>query len=649
MSAKLETKWKLLEPVKIGPLTIKNRIMLPAMFTRLATADGVVTQKLMDYYAERARGSMGVIVVEFSDGVKGGRGRWDEIGLNDERFVPGLKELSQAIKSNGAAAFIQICHAGRQKVPELTDIQLVAPSRLVHSHSECGKYYHRMPKALTVPEIKQIEEGFAEAADRARRAGFDGIELHGAHGYLLCDFVSPYVNRRTDEYGGPLENRARFPLEIIRKIRAKIGPGLVIGYKMNGDDFIPKGLSPDEAMRFARMLEEAGVDYITVSAAMEPRVDFFIQPTYIAGGSLVYLAGRIKSSVKVPVVAVGSLNVELAEKALREGQADLVALGRASLADPDIAAKLSSGRTEDIRPCIRGNEDCMNMIDVVKCEVNPACGREAEFRITPAKTPKKVLVVGGGIAGMEAARVAFLRGHSVTLLEKSGSLGGHLIEASVPNFKDGLKQLLAWSKNQVSKNGVKVQLNTEVNPALVRRIKPDVLIIAAGSDYAWPPVEGLDKAGAVTPADILSGNKPVGEKIVVLGGGLVGSETALYIAEKYERPVSIVEMLKELLCEANFTAKAALEDTLNESGVDVYLNWQAEKASPGHLICRDNQGQKHDLEADTIVVATGLVERGSLVEKLQGLAPEVYAVGDCLKASNVSNAMESAWEAVFKF
>jgi 2,4-dienoyl-CoA reductase-like NADH-dependent reductase (Old Yellow Enzyme family)/thioredoxin reductase len=647
MSARQTNKWKLLEPIKLGHLTLKNRIVMPAMFTRLATPDGVVTQELLDYYSERARGSTAAITVEFADGIKGGRGRVNEIGLDDDRFIPGLKKLAKAIKGNGAVAFIQICHAGRQKL-ELPEIPLVAPSRLTHIHSESGKTYYRMPRALTIPEIEKIEDDFAESALRAQRAGFDGVELHGSHGYLPGEFVSPYLNRRKDKYGGSLENRASFALEIARKVRIKVGPKFVVGYKMNGHDFTPKGFTPDEAAKFARMLENAGIDCITVSAGMEPRVDHFVQPTYAARGCLVYLAGIVKEAVKIPVITVGSLDVETAEKALREGKADLVALGRALIADPQTVNKLISGQVQDIRPCIRGNEDCMDMLTTIGCEVNPACGKEAMFTITPAKTRKNVVVIGGGIAGMEAARVAALRGHKVTLIEKTDTLGGHLVEASVPDFKDGVKHLVNWAITQVSKGDINTKLNTEATPELVKKLKPDTLVVAVGSDYTSLGIKGGKKSGVVSAAELLLGQKAPGEKIVVLGGGLVGCETALYLAEHLEKQITVVEMLDEILTGVNFTAKLSLEERLKEAGVYVYTGLRAEEISDGFLICKDNQGQSHKFEADTIVSATGLVERHKLADKFKGLAPEVYAIGDCTKASNISHAMESAWEAILK-
>jgi 2,4-dienoyl-CoA reductase-like NADH-dependent reductase (Old Yellow Enzyme family)/thioredoxin reductase len=640
-------KWKLLEPLKVGHLTFKNRIVMPAMFTRLATPDGFITQELLDYYAERAKGSVACIMVEFSDGIEGGRGRVNEIGLTNDNFLPGLKKLAKVIKDNGSVAIIQICHAGRQKL-ELPEVPLVAPSRLSHVHSESGKTYFRMPRALTIPEIEKIEDDFAESALRAKRAGFDGVELHGSHGYLPGEFLSPYLNRRTDKYGGPLENRALFALEIAIKVRKKVGPKFVVGYKMNGNDFTPKGFTPDEAVKFARMLEEVGIDYITVSAGMEPRVDHFVQPTYIERGSLVYLAALVKEAVKIPVITVGSLNVEIAEKAVREGKADLVALGRALIADPQIVNKLIEGKERNIRPCTRGNEKCMDMVSTIGCEVNPACGKEAEFTITPAKIKKTIVVIGGGIAGMEAARVAGLRGHKVTLIEKTDRLGGHLVEASVPNFKDGVKQLVNWAITQISQGDINVQLNTAATPQLVKSLKPDVLVIAVGSDYAQLAIKGAGKSNLVTATELLLGKKEPGEKIVVLGGGLVGCETALYLAEFFEKPVTIVEMLDDILIEVNFTAKLSLVERLKEAGVYINTGWNAEEISRGRLICKDNQGQIHELETDTIVSATGLVERSGLAEKFRGLAPEVYTVGDCVKASNISQAMHSAWEAILK-
>jgi len=638
MSTKQTEKWKLLEPIKVGPAYLRNRIVMAAMYTRFATVDGAITQEMIDYFAERAKGSLAAIIVEYSYITEGGRGRLHQLGIHNDSVISGLKQLADTIKANGTRAILQIAHAGRQKSPDLTWIPLVAPSRISH--------YHRVPRVLTIPEIEDIVGSFAEAARRAKQANFDGVEIHGAHGYLLSQFLSPYLNRRTDKYGGALENRASVALEIVRKMRERVGDEFILGYRMNGNDYIPRGLTPDQAARFARMLQDTGIDYIHVSAGMEPRVDFFIQPTYIERGSLIHLAERVKEAVEIPVITVGSLNVELAEKALREGKADLVAFGRALLADPQLVDKLASGRIEDIRPCIRGNGDCLNMEDSIKCEVNPACGREARFKIVPAETKKSILVVGGGIAGIEAARVAALRGHKVTLIEKTDRLGGHLVEASVPSFKNDIKQLLSWSINQIYKGDIEIKLNTEATPELVAKLKPDVLVVAVGSDYAIPDIKGIGRQCVVKVDDVLLGKRTVGERTVVLGGGRVGCEVALYIAEHLEKTVAIVEVLDDILTDCNFTVKLALMERLEEAGVDIHVRWCPEEITDGQIICRDQLEQRHKLASDTVVLATGLVERSSLVEKLKGLASELYFVGDCVKACNISQAMENAWEAM---
>jgi NADPH-dependent 2,4-dienoyl-CoA reductase/sulfur reductase-like enzyme len=530
----------------------------------------------------------------------------------------------------------------------LPEIPCVAPSTVIFAHSESGKVYQKVARALTLAEIEKIENDFAEAAARAQQAGFDGIEIHGAHGYLAAAFLSPYLNHRTDKYGGSLEKRSLFALETVKKARQKVGQQFIIGYKMNGTDYVPGGFTAEEASQFARMLEEVGIDYITVSAGIEPRVDRFIQPAYIAPGSLVPLAGTVKAAVRIPVIAVGSLNIELAEKALRTGQADLVAMGRALIADPQLVNKLMAARVEDIRPCIRGNENCMDMLQTMGCEVNPACGKETRSIIHPASNKKNVLVIGGGIAGLEAARIAALKGYQVTLMEKNNQLGGHLIEAAVPDFKDGVKKLLHWAIRQVSKRDIKVRLNTEATPELVTQLKPDALIIAVGSDYTLACIKGSNKPNLVTASDLLLGRREAGKKIVVLGGGLVGCETALYIAECFLKPVVIVEMLDKILGGVNFTVKLSLEERLKNAGVDIHTSWQAREITGEYLVCHDGQGQRHELETETVVLATGLVERTVLVEMFKGLASETYIIGDCLKASNISHAIGSAWEAVLQ-
>jgi 2,4-dienoyl-CoA reductase-like NADH-dependent reductase (Old Yellow Enzyme family)/thioredoxin reductase len=639
------TGWKLLEPIRVGSMFLKNRIVMPPMSSRLAAPDGSVTTRMIEYYSERAKGGVGLIVIEYSfiDG-KESRSSVCQLGVHNDHMIAGLGELAEAVKSYGAGVVIQICHGGRQSTPAAMGRRPLAPSAI-----PC-KLVNVVPRELTLNEIEEIQEAFAEAARRAKLAGFDGVELHGAHGYLICEFLSPYTNKRSDKYGGSLENRALFALETINKVREKVGTHFTVGCRINADDFVPGGLTPQEAVKFAKMLEEASIDYIHVSGGINETQHCTINPTYIERGSLLHLADAVKKSVNLPVIAVGSLDVETAEKAIRDGKADLVALGRALIADPEIPKKLIEGRIEDIRPCIRGNEGCISRFfegRSLRCEVNPATGREREFRVVPTSHRKKVLIIGGGAAGMEAARVSALRGHDVTLIEKEEKLGGHLVEASVPNFKSDIKILLNWLSMQVSKVGVEVKLKTEATPDIVKEIKPDVLIIAVGSDYIVPAVPGINEPHVATSADVLLGKKTIGNRAVVIGGGLVGCETALFIAEELKKTVAVVEMLDDILIGVEPISARVLRRRLREAGVSIHTQWSLKEIKRSVVECVDKLWRTHMIEADTIVIAVGLSPRKDMVEKFDRLAPEVYVIGDCVQARKIYHAFEDAWKVAF--
>jgi 2,4-dienoyl-CoA reductase-like NADH-dependent reductase (Old Yellow Enzyme family) len=640
---KMNGKWKLLEPIQVGSMLIRNRIVMSPMETRLSRPDGSTTKVMIDYYSERAKGGVGAIIVEntFVDD-KNSRSSFVSSGIYNDHMIASKNELAEAIQANGVAAILQISHGGRQANPLATGRQPVAPSPI-----PC-KFIGAMPRELTIAEIEEIQNAFTEAARRAQQAGFDGVEIHGAHGYLICEFLSPYTNRRTDKYGGGFKNRARFPLEIIRKVREKVGSEFIVGYRMSGDEFVPGGLTLEETSRFARMLEEASVDYIHVSAGIYESMPKFIAPMYIESPNLVHLAEGIKKAVNIPVITVGAFDVETGEEALQKGKADLVAFGRALIADPELPHKLASGRTDDIRPCIRANEGCITrfmLAQTIRCEVNPACGRESEFKITPAAIKRRVMVIGGGIAGIEAARIAALRGHKVTLIEKGEKLGGHLTEASVPKFKREMSQLLDWATNQISKSNVNIQLKTEVTPSLIQKLKPEVLIIAVGSDFTVPAVPGVDKVCVTMANDVLLGKKAIGNKVVVLDAGLIGCETALYITEELKKKVTIVDMLDEMLIGTEILSKIALTERLEKAGVEIHLGWHLDKITDEGVVCTDSKKGEQQIEADTVVLATGLAANKELVEKFKYLTQEVYIIGDCAKARKIYNCFEDAWHA----
>jgi len=470
----------LFQPITIRGMTLKNRVVMAPMVTNYATADGAVTQRLIDYLVARAWGGVGLIEVEASYVRADGRGFPNEVGVDRDELVPGLTELTRLVHEGKAKVAIQLFHAGRQTSAALTGTQPVAPSPLADPST--GELPRELPRA----EIVELEEAFVQAARRAQAAGFDAVEVHGAHGYLINQFLSPFSNRRTDEYGGNTRGRARFATNIVRKMRQAVGDDYPILFRISADEYVPGGLTLAEAKVIAGYIEEAGADLISVSAGNYASPGLIIIPTMdLDAGLFVPLAAGVKEAVSVPVMAVGRLHDPvLAEQVLAEGSADLVALGRALLADPGWVEKAQRGEMDHIRPCISCNQACAGYLlagQPISCLANPGCGREREFTITPVRQPKQVVVVGGGPGGLEAARVLAERGHRVTLFEEDLSLGGEFTVAALTPRKEEISDLLRWMIAQVRSAGVDVRLGERASADDVLRLKPQAVVVASGS------------------------------------------------------------------------------------------------------------------------------------------------------------------------
>jgi len=637
---------RLFRPIKLNKLELKNRIVMPALNTKFGSEWGAVTERMIDYYVERARGGVALITIENTciDWPVGKAGT-NPIRADDWKFVQGLHDLAEAVHPYGTRIATQLQHPGRQgsSMTSAEGQQLVAPSPI-----PCLPTGAEMPHELTVAEIEALVGKFVTGAAITKTAGFDAVEIQGAHGYLITEFMSPYTNQRTDEYGGDFEGRLKFPLSIVEGIRGNVGPDFPIIFRLSGDEFIEGGLTLEDTKRIALRLEAAGVDALSVSAGIYESPPWYsrIFPTMgMPVGCNVPLAQEIKKVIKIPVIVAGKLgNPLLAEKVLRAGQADLIAMGRALLVDPELPRKAQEGRLDDIRPCLYCNEYCSGNISRmwrISCQVNPSLGQEKEYRIRPAEKAKRVLVVGGGPGGMEAARVAALRGHRVTLCEKGESLGGQMIPASAPQFKRPIREQVDYLKNQVQKLGVKLQLGKEVTPALVKRLRPDVVVLATGSTPIIPNMPGVRRKKVATAIEVLLGEKRTGKRVVIIGGGEVGCDVAWFLAEKGKR-VTIVEMLPGLAMGMNMFSQLYLLDRLAQLGVETLIGATAKEITEDGVVAVDMNGETRLLEADTVVLATGFRPDNKLEKELRGTAPEIYAIGDCARAGKIGGAIHSA-------
>jgi 2,4-dienoyl-CoA reductase-like NADH-dependent reductase (Old Yellow Enzyme family)/thioredoxin reductase len=624
---------KLMQPFRLKYLELRNRIVMAPMLSRLCDPNGVVSPKLIDYYAARAEGGVGLIISEYcyiDD--KESKAHPGQLGVYDDQLVAGLGDLAEAIQERGAKAILQICHAGRATSAKTMGLQPIAPSGI-------PSYTGEMAREMTFQEVEAVSESFAEGARRAKAAGFDGVELHGAHGYLMAQFLSPYTNRRTDKYG---RDRGLFAVETLDRVRARVGKDYPVGYRMSGEEFVEGGVTLKETKAFAKRLEERGIDYIHVSAGISETGHNIVTPTYLPKGYLLPLAEGIKSAVTVPILAVGAIHdPDLAEETLQRDRADLIVMGRALIADPELPRKIQSGQLEDIRTCLRCNDGCSSRMPPNKtqrCAINAEVGRERQMQLHPATRAKQVCVIGGGPAGMEAARVLALRGHRVTLIEKENELGGLLRYAAVPDFKSELRSFLEYLKTQVGKLGVEILVNHRATPEFIKELKPDSVVLATGSTLRIPDIPGTGKPFVASFAELLRGEFKAGDRVVVAGGAAMGCEIAAHLASA-GRKVTLVEMLGELATDLESRSRMTLLQLLKERGVKILTNWKLEKIENGYVLLVDRDWNRQEISTNSVVLAMGLESNQELLKPLRESFPDIYVIGDCVEPRKIYQAI----------
>ncbi|MCC8357165.1 MAG: FAD-dependent oxidoreductase [Oscillospiraceae bacterium] len=656
----------LFTPIQIGSVTIKNRFgMAPMGPLGLGDADGAFNQRGIDYYTERAKGGTGLIVtgVTFSDFTV------EEHSCpgvpvptrNEHQFVRTGKEMTERIHAYGAKIFLQMSGGfGRVSIPEDQGAaHPIAPSPIP------PRWLDKSCRESSVYEIHHIIRCFGEGAAITKRAGFDGINIHAVHeGYLIDQFAISMFNHRTDEYGGSLENRLRFAKEVREEIAKTCGWDFPVVMRFSpksfikdwrvgalpGEDFVEMGRDMPEGLEAAKLLVSYGYDALDVDVGSYDSWWWSHPPMYQEKGLYLEYAKAVKEVVDVPIICAGRLDdPDMSSQAVRDGWIDMVSLGRPLLADPDYVNKLRAGKQADIRPCIGCQEGCMGRIQnfsMVNCAVNPQCARERFFAYNPILKKKKVVIVGGGVAGMEAARVLAIRGHEPVIYERTGKLGGSLAEAGVPSFKEDDLALIAWYIHTLEQLHVEIHMNTELTRETLNSMEYDALIIATG---ALPKMFNLGNDTTVIDAKtaLRSKGEGLGEKIVVIGGGMVGCELALWLSKDLKKDVSVVEALDKLLainaplCSAN---SEMLERLIPFHGCHVYTKTTAVKTTDKGLVIKNlNTNAEQELEADTVILAVGFRSDDTLFAQMQD-ANEIYAIGDCRQFKNVHQAVWDAYE-----
>ncbi|HIX33946.1 NADH oxidase [Gemmiger sp. An120] len=637
----------LFSPCKIGNVTIKNRICKAPQTTGLSHMDGSVSSRLVRCYEDLARGEVGMIIVEYAFvDRKYSKSASNQLGICDDEYIVGLGWLADTIKNLGSVPCIQIEHCGRQR--------FLGPPMKSASPNPWPLMYERygraaIPEELTIDEIHQLVEDFGRAALRAKTAGFQVVEIHGAHGYLITNFLSPFTNQRRDWYGGSRENRFRFLEQVFTRCKEYVGEDFPIIVRLSGTDYEPGGMTIDDTIYYAQRLEQLGCAAIDVSGGDHHQMIHQVTPMQLDRGHNVWAAEAIKKVVKIPVFATGSITQpDFAEEILASGKADFISMGRPLLADPYWAKKAQEGHPEDISPCIRCNEGCLDrgnhLGKSINCTMNPTLGFEDALAIRPADKVRKVAVVGGGPAGLKAADTAALRGHEVTLFEKR-ALGGWLHEASYPDFKADIRDALRYLVTQVNKHGVTV-VEKEATAADLAGF--DAVIVATGTTPAGLPVPGADRPNVTLAVDALKegGVRPTGQ-VVVVGGGLIGVETAVLFSRQPDTQVTILEMLPQIMNGCSDCDKIVYGGWIQENGVQVFTS--SKVVSIGEEgVTFEQRSRRGTVPADHVFLATGMKPNQALYEELLAQGVMVYNVGDSQAPGKIYDAVHSGYKAGLK-